>query len=220
MFLTFFALAAHHVNSEPDIPYWKDINAVTINKEEPRSSFFSYDDISQALTYDFTNSPYCINLNGWWQFFYRNYPAEIPDEITAKNIDLSNWTEISVPGSWEKQGFGIPIYTNIKYDFNPLDPDPPNLPDYNPTGVYRRTFTIEKSWISRDIFIQIGSAKSGLYVYINGEEVGYSEDSKNPADFKINKYVQEGENVVTLKIHKYCSGSYLEDQDMWRFGGI
>ncbi|KAK8842481.1 hypothetical protein M9Y10_026069 [Tritrichomonas musculus] len=220
-FLFSFLQAAHRRNRKgPSIPYWKDINAVAINREDPRASFVSYDDIPKALTYEFSNSPYYVNLNGKWKFFYRDYPSQIPDDITDIDVDLSNWTDITVPSCWEKQGFGIAMYTNEKYDFNPLDPNPPNLPDYVPTGVYRRTFNIPANWLTRDIFFQVGSAKTGLYVYVNGQEVGYSEDSKNPADFIINDYVHEGENVVTLKVYKHCSGSYLDDQDMWRFGGI
>lgn len=205
-------------NGRETTPYWQDINAVAINREDPRASFISYDDVTTALTYEFSNSPYYLNLNGQWKFFYRDYPTEIPNDATNKDVDLTGWTDITVPGCWEKQG--IAMYTNEKYDFNPLDPKPPNLPDLVPTGVYRRTFNIPEEWLSRDIFLQVGSAKTGLYVYINGREVGYSEDSKNPADFIINEYVNSGENVVTLKVYKYSSGSYLDDQDMWRFGGI
>lgn len=218
--LVLLILSLDDTEKETSVPYWKDIDSVAINREDPRASFVSYDEVSKALTYDFTNSPYYINLNGQWKFFYRDYPSQIPDDITDKEIDLTNWTDITVPGAWETQGYGIAMYTNIPYDFNPSDPNPPNLPDYVPTGVYRRNFNIPEDWLNRDIFLQIGAAKTGLYVYINGQEVGYSEDSKNPADFLINKFIQSGENVVTLKIYKHCSGSYLEDQDMWRFGGI
>ena len=220
MLLAIISAASRSKKKKTDVPYWKDINSVAINKEEPRASFVSYNDVTTALTYDFSQSPYCINLNGQWKFLYFDYPAQIPDDVTDKDVDLSNWTDITVPGSWEKQGYGIAMYTNVQYDFNPSDPRPPALPDYVPTGIYRRTINVPQEWLSRDIFLQIGAAKTGLYVYVNGQEVGYSEDSKNPADFIINKYVQAGENVVTLKVYKHCSGSYLDDQDMWRFGGI
>lgn len=207
-------------HNDGDLPYWKNITAVAINKEKPRTSFMSYDDLETALKYEFEKSPYYLNLNGVWKFYYKDYPRDIPDYITNKDVDLSEWTEIKVPGNWEMQQYGIAMYTNVNYDFNPRDPNPPELPDYVPTGVYRRTFVVPEGWKNRDIFLQVGGAKTGLYVYINGAEVGYSEDSKNPADFLINDYLSDGENVVTLKIHKHCSGSYLEDQDMWRFGGI
>ncbi|KAK8872024.1 hypothetical protein M9Y10_007780 [Tritrichomonas musculus] len=215
-----FILILLKITKSDDIPYWKDIQTVAVNKEKPRTCFHSYDDIPSALSNKYKDSFYYKNLNGVWKFYYRDYPRDIPDDITDVDIDLSNWTEITVPGNWEVQGYGIAMYTNIKYDFNPLDPTPPELPDYVPVGVYRRNFDIPEEWLQRDIFIQIGAAKTGLYVYINGKEVGYSEDSKSPSEFLINDYVIPGENVVTLKVFKHTSGSYLEDQDMWRLGGI
>ncbi|OHS95316.1 beta-galactosidase [Tritrichomonas foetus] len=201
-------------------PYWKDIKSVAINKEYPRTSFVSYNDKDSALEYNFENSPYYINLNGTWKFFYVDYPKDLPSNIATENNESINWGEITVPGNWEVQGHGVAMYTNIVYDFMPSNPTPPNLPELNPVGVYRREFDVPESWLSRNIYFQVGGAKTGLYVYINGKEVGYSEDSKNPADFLINKYVHAGNNVVTLVIYKYSSGSYLEDQDMWRLGGI
>lgn len=203
-----------------EVPYWQDISTVAVNKEKPRTFFHSYEDAQSALSNNFQDSPYYTNLNGIWKFYYKDYQRDIPEDITDVDIDLSNWTEITVPGNWEVQGYGIAMYTNVKYDFNPLDPKPPELPDYLPVGVYRRSFDIPESWIQRDIFLQIGAAKTGLYVYINGKEVGYSEDSKSPSEFLINDYVIPGENIVTLKVYKHTSGSYLEDQDMWRLAGI
>ena len=115
---------------------------------------------------------------------------------------------------------GVAIYTNHGYEFKPRNPQPPLLPEANPVGVYRRDIEIPASWDNRDIYLHIGGAKSGLYVYLNGKEVGYSEDSKNPAEFLINKYLQPGKNVLTLKIFRWSTGSYLECQDFWRMSGI
>jgi beta-galactosidase len=118
------------------------------------------------------------------------------------------------------QGFGVPIYTNHGYEFKPRDPQPPTLPEMNPVGVYRRDIDISSEWMDRDIFLHVGGAKSGMYVYINGKEVGYSEDSKNPAEFLINDYVKPGKNTLVLKIFRWSTGSYLECQDFWRISGI
>lgn len=208
-------------------PYFQEIKTVAVNKEKPRTSFVSHDDREEALANvtDFEKTPYYLNLNGKWEFFYDDYPSRIPNDI-ATNVNNSDakWGEITVPGNWERQGHGIAMYTNIVYDFCPHDPKPPFLPELNPVGVYRKkNISIPHAWIDqdRDIFLQVGGAKTGLYVYVNGQEVGYSEDSKNPADFLINKYLHSGsDNVITFVIYKYTTGSYLEDQDMWRLGGI
>ena len=127
---------------------------------------------------------------------------------------------IPFPETGEVQGHGVAIYTNHGYEFKPRNPQPPLLPEANPVGVYRRDIEIPANWDNRDIYLHIGGAKSGLYVYLNGKEVGYSEDSKNPAEFLINKYLQPGKNVLTLKIFRWSTGSYLECQDFWRMSGI
>ncbi|KAK8839439.1 hypothetical protein M9Y10_031791 [Tritrichomonas musculus] len=209
------------------IPYYKDIKTVAVNKEQPRTTFLSHDTREEALNNvtDYEKSPYYINLNGKWEFYYNDYPKNVPADIaTNTNNNDPSWGEINVPGNWEVQGHGVAKYTNIVYDFCPSNPHPPNLPEFNPVGVYRRKdIGVPQEWIDqgRDIFLQVGGAKTGLYVYINGVEVGYSEDSKDPADFLINKYIHKGNNnVLTFLIYKYCTGSYLEDQDMWRLGGI
>ncbi|OHT06184.1 hypothetical protein TRFO_25887 [Tritrichomonas foetus] len=211
-----------NLKENEEIPYWKDINVIDVNKEKPRTCFMSYTNRNDALSYDFYNSPYVINLNGIWKFYFVDHPTDLPSNITDKDIDTSEWKDIKVPGNWEMQGFGIAMYTNERYDFMPNDPQPPKLPDYLEVGVYRRTFEFPPDWLeSRSIYLEVGGAKSGLYVYINGKEVGYSEESKDPSAFLINDYLNaQGENIVTLKVYKHSVGSYLDDQDMWRFGGI
>lgn len=202
------------------LPYWQDVNVVAVNKEKPRSSFVSYIDKSSALTFDYSKSKYYSLLNGTWKFYFTNSDKSLPNDITNTKPDVSQWNDINVPGNWECQGYGDAIYTNIVYDFMPDNPSPPKLPNNVPIGIYYREFDIPEDWINRDIYFHVAGAKTGLYVYINGNEVGYSEDSKNPAEFLVNKYVHPGINTVTLKIYKYTTGSYLEDQDMWRLGGI
>ena len=204
----------------PKLPYWKDIQTVSVNREEPRSAFMTYANKTQAMTGKYESSTYYRLLNGTWKFYFTESYKNLPANITDKDIDLSEWKDIKVPGNWEMQGFGTPIYTNISYEFQPRNPQPPQLPENNPVGVYRRNLDIPADWKSRDIYLHIAGAKSGCYVYINGKEVGYNEDSKNPAEYLINDYLQENDNVLTLKIFRWSTGSYLECQDFWRMSGI
>lgn len=205
---------------QPVKPYWQDIQVVAVNKEKPRSSFMSYADRETALTSRFEKSPYYSLLNGTWKFFFVDSYKDLPQNITDPSVNTSSWDDITVPGNWEVQGHGVAIYTNHGYEFKPKNPQPPLLPEANPVGVYRRDIEIPANWDNRDIYLHIGGAKSDLYVYLNGKEVGYSEDSKNPAEFLINRYLQPGKNVLTLKIFRWSTGSYLECQDFWRMSGI
>lgn len=146
----------------------------------------------------------------------RNLPAD----ATAKGTDTSKWSDIKVPGNWEVQGFGTPIYTNQPYEFHPVNPVPPTLPDAIPAGVYRRTFNLPADWKNQDVTLYVGGAKSGAYVYVNGKEVGYNEDSKNPAEYLLNEYLVPGENEIAIKCTRWSTGSWLECQDFWRLSGI
>lgn len=206
--------------AEPGLPYWKDIRTVSVNKEPARSSFMTYADRSEALTGKYEKSSYYRLLNGTWRFFYAESEAHLPAGITDSSANTDGWYDIQVPGNWEIQGHGVAIYTNHGYEFQPRNPQPPKLPEANPVGVYRREIEVPTDWMERDIYLHIAGAKSGLYVYINGQEVGYSEDSKNPAEFLINPYIHVGKNILTLKIYRWSTGSYLECQDFWRISGI
>ena len=204
----------------PDKPYWKDIQVTSVNREEPRSAFMSYANRAQALTGDYEESPYYQLLNGTWKFYYVDSYRQLPQDITSPQASTANWHDIQVPGNWEIQGFGTAIYTNHGYEFKPTNPQPPLLPEETPVGVYRRDISIPEGWEGRDIYLHIAGAKSGCYVYLNGQEVGYNEDSKNPAEYLINSYLKPGNNVLTLKIFRWSTGSYLECQDFWRISGI
>ena len=205
------ASAFASAGNEPKKPYWQDVQVVAVNKEYPRSSFMTYENRANALTGKFEKSKYYQLLNGTWKFYFVDSYKNLPANITDPSVSTADW---------EVQGHGVAIYTNHGYEFQPRNPQPPTLPEANPVGVYRRDIDIPTDWDGRDIYLHLAGAKSGVYVYINGQEVGYSEDSKNSAEFLINKFVKPGKNVLTLKIYRWSTGSYLECQDFWRISGI
>ncbi len=209
------------------LPYWQDVNVVKVNREHPRTQFMTFNTKEDALNRRFEESEYYISLNGTWKFYFVDAYKQLPENVTDSAVSLTDWKDIKVPGNWEMQGFGTPIYINHPYEFVERDPktrypkmDPPWLPEENPVGVYRREIDIPQDWNDREIFLSIDGAKSGVYVYINGKEVGYSEDSKTAAEFRINKYVKPGKNSLVLKIFRWSTGSYLECQDFFRISGI
>lgn len=224
--LLILSLSVLAVSANDKLPYWKDVNVIGVNKEAPRTTFMSYENKNSALSsiespyLDYTKSPYFYLLNGTWKFYYVDAYGKLPANITDPAVNTSSWNNITVPGNWELQGFGDAIYVNQQYEFNSSNPVPPILPETTPVGVYRRDIEIPSAWLNRDIYLHIAGAKSGVYVYVNGKEVGYSENSKDPAEFLITPYVQAGKNVLTLKIFRWSTGSWLECQDFFRMSGI
>ena len=209
---------------EPNLPAWKNVNITSFGKIPPRTTFMSYNSKEAALTYDFEFSPFYMLLNGVWDFYFVDTYQQLPADITQPTTTTTNWTKINVPGNWEIQGFGVPIYTNTQYDFAPYNPHPPDMPRINPVGVYRRKIHFSKydrkMMKVRNYYLHISGAKSGVYVYLNGKELGYTEDAKDPVEYLINDYAVLGDNWLVFKIFRYSTGSYLEDQDFWRLSGI
>lgn len=177
----------------------------------------------------FTNSlqpvtPYAKSLNGNWKISWCGDPALRPVNFYEVGYDDSAWTTIDVPSCVEMRGFGRPIYTNVPY---PFKPEPPyyrdytfNSDDYNPVSSYRTTFTVPENWDGRDVILRFDGVYSAYYVWVNGQKVGYAEDSKLPSEFTITPYLKKGENLLAVEVYRWCDGSYLEDQDMFRFSGI
>lgn len=199
------------------------------NKEKARASFMPIaDEESYKSAGNYTKSPYFKSLNGTWKFFYTEDPCNIPEGFASDTVDISGWNDITVPGSWQVQGFGIPIYVNIGYEFvspgNPPymeAPKPPYVPrTFNPVGICRRTFTVPDEWDGREIYLSIDASKSATYVYVNGQEVGMHKESKLPAHYNITDYLAEGENTVTLKVYRWSDATYIEGYDYWRMSGI
>lgn len=198
---------------------WENQYVMSINREPARASF---------TPYGTTPGDRQMSLDGLWKFNWTKTPDEQPENFYQKDFDDTSWTTFSVPGDWEVNGYGTPIYSSSGYTFK-IDPpfvmkEPKRkytaFVERNPTGCYRRTFTIPNDWKGKEVYIHFGSVASAFYVYVNGRQVGYSEGSMEPAEFRLTPYLNSGENLIALKVLKYSDGSYLEDQDMWRLAGI
>ncbi len=197
---------------------WENPAMFGQNKEPGHCTLMPYPDVPTALACRREASPYYQSLDGNWKFNWVRNPAERPLDFYQPNYDVSGWKEIPVPSNWQRHGYGQPIYLNIRY---PYPVDPPHIPhDYNPVGSYRRQFTVPSSWDGREVFLHFDGVKSAFYVWINGEMVGYSQDSMTPAEFNVTEYLQPGDNTVAVEVYRWSDGSYLEDQDMWRLSGI
>ncbi|MFI3262954.1 MAG: glycoside hydrolase family 2 TIM barrel-domain containing protein [Rikenellaceae bacterium] len=192
----------------------------SVNREYPRAQFMTYHKRDQAVKDNYDESLYYQSLNGEWKFKYISSHKMYTDNYTQSDYNDESWDKITVPSNWSTGGYDNPVYTNTVYNFMPVNPTPPTLPAEIPVGVYRRNFQVPFEWDEREIFLNIGAIKSGSFVYVNGHRVGYSEDSKNPAEFNITKYVKEGTNSLTLVAYKWSTGSYLECQDFWHLNGI
>lgn len=169
-----------------------------------------------------------LSLNGEWKFNWTKTPDEQPQDFFNTSFDDSGWKAFPVPGDWEMNGFGTPIYSSSGYTFK-IDPpfvmkEPKKsytaYVERNPTGCYRRTFSVPTEWKGKEVFVRFGAVSSAFYLYVNGQEAGYSQGSMEPAEFRITPYLKDGQNQIALKVMKYSDGSYLEDQDMWRIAGI
>lgn len=201
-----------------------------INKEPARASFFSFDGVDNALKapYSSKGDNYML-LNGTWKFNYvENFSERPMDDFYKSDFDDSSWDDIKVPGNWEVQGFGDPIYVNATYEFTSRGfppywdaPNPPLVPEeFNPTGTYRKEFEIPASWGDKDIIVSFDGIKGASYVYLNGEFVGMTKDSKLPARFNITDKAKLGRNVISVQTHRWSDATYLECQDFWRISGF
>lgn len=199
-------------------PDWENPGIFAINKEETRTTVIPYSSIKEALVDDFNQSPYFQLLDGDWKFKWVAKPSDIVHDFYKEDYDVSQWGTISVPGNWEFNGYGIPIYTNIIYPF-PKNPPFVNKDD-NPVGHYRHKFSLPDKWNGRRVYLHFEGGTTAMYVWINGQKVGYTENAKSPAEFDITPYLRKGNNTIACQVFKYSDGSYLEDQDMWRLGGI
>ena len=209
-------------------PDWENLSVLEINREPARADFVPYQTEGQALQGVREQSPWFLSLNGVWKFHWVPRPEERPMDFYRTDFDDVDWKNIPVPSNWEMQGYGTPIYVSSGYSFkiNPpkVTSEPPKnytaFKERNPVGSYRHYFRLPDGWNRRKVFIHFAGVQSAFYLWINGSKVGYSQGSMEPAEFDITQYVKPGENQLEVEVYKYCDGSYLEDQDMWRMGGI
>lgn len=199
---------------------WENPDINGINKEKLHAYTF--------LSGEKANNPMIQSLNGIWKFKWSPDPQSRPLDFYREDYSTENWNNILVPGNWELQGYGTPIYINIDYPFKRDPPkvtsEPPkhftSFKERNPVGSYYTTFTIPENWNNKQMFLNFGGVLSAMYVWVNGQKVGYSENSMSPAEFDITKYIRKGENKLAVEVYRWCDGSYLEDQDIWRLSGI
>lgn len=196
--------------SEP-LPDWSNLAVLHKNTLPPRASFYIYENEQDALLRDVAKSK-TLTLNGIWKFKLDKYPEEPARDFFETEFDASRWGDITVPGIWQLQGYGKgPQYTNVDY---PWPADPPHIPlDDNETGHYIRTFKVPGKFKDHQLRLRFEGVDSSFHVWLNGEEVGYSQGSRNPSEFDITKFVYEDkENKIAVRVYQRCDGSYLEDQ--------
>ena len=207
---------------------WQNESVFAVNKEPASAAPAIYPDAEDAENGGFGD--YNMSLNGEWKFMYLGNPNNCPPDFYKEAFNDTSWNNIEVPSNWEMKGYGTPLYTNVKYPFavNPprvMDTPPSHFTNFpedsrNPTGLYRTKFEIPRQWSGNRIFVNFEGVASAFYLWVNGQKVGYSQDSRTRARFDITKYARLGSNTIALQVFKYSDGSYFEDQDFWRMAGI
>jgi beta-galactosidase len=212
---------------------WENETIFAVNKEPGHATYVPYPSIESLKTDKNFDKPWLENssplvqtLNGKWKFNWVKQVSERPEKFYKSNFDDSNWKEINVPGCWEMQGYGTPIFTNFTYPFknNPPFIQPQkgytNEVEINPVGSYKRTFNIPENWDGKEVFVHFDGVYSGFFIWINGKKVGYSQGANNVSEFNISKFIKKGNNLISVQVFRWTDGSYLEDQDMFRMSGI
>ncbi len=193
---------------------WEMPQLPGLNKLPARATLIPYPSAAEALMMGRDNSPWFINLSGQWEFKIKPRP----EDVTLAELSAGDWSSIAVPGNWTMQGFGKPHYTNVQMPFPNI---PPDVPDVNPTGIYRRTFTLPDEWRGRRVVLHFGGCEGALYVYVNGQPVGLSKDARTPAEFDVTELVRHGEaNELIAVVAQWSDASFVEDQDHWWQAGL
>jgi beta-galactosidase len=206
----------------------EDPENIGINKEASHATLMPYGSLKEALAANRHASSYSRSLNGLWKFNWVDWPQKRPVDFYKPNYDVSKWKDIKVPSNWQVEGYGTPYYSNFTYIFQKDFPRVMSVPsvtytayqERNPVGSYRRDFEIPADWNGRRVFITFDGVDAGFFIWVNGHKVGYSVNSRNAAEFDLTKYLQPGKNTLAVEVYRFTTGSYLEDQDMWRLSGI
>ena len=206
-------------------PEWQSQYAVGLNKLNPHAYVWPYATAADVQKGAYEESPYYMSLNGKWKFHWVKNPDTRPKDFYKPSFYTGGWADINVPGNWERQGYGTAIYVNETYEFDDkmfnFKKNPPLVPsEENEVGSYRRTFTIPAGWEGRRVILCCEGVISFYYVWVNGEFLGYNQDSKTPAEWDITDKLKKGENTIALEVYRWSAGAYLECQDMWRLSGI
>lgn len=201
---------------------WHDLQVNEVNRLKLHTNYFAYESAEKALNGDRKASANYLSLNGTWKFHFAEAPDKRPSGFFETGYDDAAWKTISVPGIWELNGYGDPVYLNIGFAWRGhFENNPPQVPlKDNHVGSYRRIINIPNSWDGKQIIAHFGSVTSNIYLYVNGRYVGYAEDSKVAAEFDITPYVKKGDNLIAFQTFRWCDGSYSEDQDFWRLSGV
>lgn len=202
---------------------WQDPQVNEINRAPMHSTFFAYEDLESASVSVKEKSANYMTLNGTWKFFWVANADERPTDFYRIGYNDKGWDDMQVPAVWELNGYGDPIYVNVGYAWrNQYKNNPPYVPvEKNHVGSYRKEIIVPADWKGKDIIAHFGSVTSNMYLWVNGKFVGYSEDSKLEAEFDVTKYLKPGEeNLIAFQVFRWCDGTYLEDQDFFRYSGV
>ena len=201
---------------------WRDPEINAVNRAPMHASFFAYADREEACQAVREDSENYLTLNGQWKFKWVRHSWQRPTGFWSAGFDDTDWDRIPVPGIWEMNGYGDPIYLNVGYAWRGnFENNPPYVPEEeNHVGSYRKTITVPADWKGKEVIAHFGAVASNMYLWVNGKFVGYSEDSRLEAEFDVTKYLKPGENVFAMQVFRWCDGSYLEDQDFYRHSGI
>ena len=221
LLLAMMTMAAMSVSAQ-QVPEWKNPQVNQMNREARRAHFFAFETQELATQAKKQQSTRFLSMEGMWRFCFVKDHQQAPKDFFALKYDDSKWVDFPVPGLFEINGYGDKIYKNVGYAWcTTFDSNPPFIGETNNyTGSYRRTFVLPDNWKGQQVYFHVGSATSNLKLWVNGKFVGYSEDSKIAAEFDVTKYLKKGENLIAMQVMRWCDGSYLEDQDFWRFTGI
>ncbi|TFH30825.1 MAG: DUF4981 domain-containing protein, partial [Promethearchaeota archaeon] len=200
---------------------WENARMIGRNKEQGHAPWIPYTNSTEKPNQNSTSFPEIISLNGKWKFHWVKSPKQRPVDFYIPDFSVASWAEIEVPSNWQMEGYGISIYTNVTYPYSISRIKIPHIDSkYNPVGSYRREFAVSERWLDQTVFLRFDGVKSAFYLWINGQKVGYSQGSMTPAEFNITPFLHFGSNIVAVEVYRWSDGSYLEDQDMWRFSGI
>jgi len=221
LILALLMMGFTHLKSQTAKPinWYEDPSLVRVNNTPYHATLIPFPTTESASTFDREKSTFYQLLSGTWKFKYEKTPDDVPGDFFQPQTDVSGWNDIKVPGNWQLEGnYDPPVYANIRH---PFKVDPPRVPhDYNPTGLYRTSFSVPATWKDKQVFLHMEAVQSACKVWVNGKEVGLSKDGMTPAEYNITGFLHDGKNVLAAEVLNWSDGSYLEDQDFWRLSGI